>query len=401
MTQSTNPRVRTGRDTADSSWRVAASQTVGYEVRFCRDVFAPDRTDLLEAGASPESRTSRRFVVVDERIDELFGTRIRQYFDHHGITHEIMTIRSGEAHKELDVVLRLLERLEKFGVDRRREPVIVVGGGVAMDVVGLAASLYRRGTPFVRVPTTLVGLVDAGVGVKTGVNFNGHKNQLGTYAAATLTLLDPSFLATLGRRHLSNGLAEILKVGLIKDAALFAHLERHGRLMLDEKFQGTSPDGRRAAATILDAAITGMLAELEPNLWERTLERSMDFGHSFSPTIEMLGLPSMLHGEAVCLDMALSTVLAWQRGLLAAEDCERVFSVMSALELPAWSPLHTPEALARAMRATVRRRDGRQRMPLPAGIGHCLFVDDVTEEELTAAAETQRAWALDASAKIR
>ncbi|WP_335622506.1 sedoheptulose 7-phosphate cyclase [Amycolatopsis orientalis] len=305
-----------------------------------------------------------------------------------------MVVQSGEVRKEVDMVLRLVERLDTFGIDRRREPIIVVGGGVLMDIVGLAASLYRRGTPFVRVPTTLIGLVDAGVGVKTGVNFNGHKNQLGTYAAAELTLLDRSFLSTLSRRHISNGLAEILKVGLIKDEALFGLLERHGRLVLDENFQGLSPEGDGAATAILERAISGMLEELEPNLWEETLERSMDYGHTFSPSVEMLGLPSMLHGEAVCLDMALSTALACGRGLMNEDECGRVFAVMSDLGLPTWSPLHTPEVLGRALHATVRRRDGQQRLPLPVGIGKTLFVNDVRTGELASAIALQREMAL-------
>ncbi|EME65653.1 sedoheptulose 7-phosphate cyclase [Amycolatopsis decaplanina] len=377
-----------------SSWHVKASQPVDYEIRSCHRVFDPNRTDLLDAGGSGESRARRRFVVVDETVDRLYGAELRRYLDHHGVTYEIMVIQSGEVRKEIDVVLRFVERLDAFGIDRRREPVIVVGGGVVMDIVGLAASLYRRGTPFVRVPTTLVGLVDAGVGVKTGVNFNGHKNQLGTYSAAALTLLDRRFLSTLNRRHISNGLAEILKVGLIKDEALFDLLERYGKVVLDENFQGRSPEGEAAATAILEAAISGMLEELEPNLWEATLERSMDYGHTFSPAVEMLGLPSMLHGEAVCLDMALSTALACRRGLVDEDECARVFAVMSDLELPTWSPLHTPEVLGRALHATVRRRDGQQRLPLPVGIGKALFVNDVSDEELAAAIELQRAMAL-------
>ena len=384
----------------EPSWHVKASQPVNYEVRLCQGVFDPNRTDLLDAGRPDGNRTHRRFVVVDETVDRLYGTAMRQYFEHHGVTCEIMVVQAGEVRKEIDVVLRFVERLDAFGIDRRREPVIVVGGGVVMDIVGLAASLYRRGTPFIRVPTTLVGLVDAGVGVKTGVNFNGHKNQLGTYSAATLTLLDRGFLATLSRRHISNGLAEILKVGLIKDEALFGLLERYGRLVLDENFQGTSPEGADAATAILEAAITGMLEELEPNLWEETLERSMDYGHTFSPAVEMLGLPAMLHGEAVCLDMALSTVLAHRRGLVSENECRRVFSVMSDLELPTWSPLHTPEVLGHALHATVRRRDGQQRLPLPVGIGNTVFVNDVSDEELVAAIEIQREMATTSSAEV-
>nr|WP_202421336.1 sedoheptulose 7-phosphate cyclase [Actinomadura rayongensis] len=332
----------------------------------------------------------RRFVVVDHAVDLLHGAGIRAYFDHHGVESTVLTVRADESAKDFGTAARIVEALDAFGLARRREPLIVVGGGVLTDIVGLVASLYRRGTPFVRVPTTLVGLVDAGVGAKTGVNFNGHKNRLGTYAPAALTLLDRFFLATLARRHVSNGIAEILKLALIKDARLFDLLEQHGRRLLDEKFQGVTPAGDRAAVAVLHAATEGMLEELEPNLWETELERSVDYGHTFSPTIEMRALPSLLHGEAVCVDMALTTVVAHHRGLLTEHQRDRVFAVMSALELPTWHPLLEPDILAGALQDTVRHRDGQQRVPLPVGIGDVTFVNDITQAELEAATAVQR-----------
>jgi 3-dehydroquinate synthetase len=372
-----------------ASWLVRTHKPVSYEVRLRDRLFDLDRTDVLEIGAGQQGPL-RRFVVVDSKVDLLHGNRIRAYFDHHGVDYAMMVVPADETVKEFDTAARIVTRLDTFGIARRREPLIVIGGGVLMDIVGLAASLYRRGTPFLRVPTTLIGLVDAGVGAKTGVNFNGHKNRLGTFAPAELTLLDRSFLATLHRRHISNGLAEILKIALIKDFALFELLETYGPTLLDEKFQGSTPDGDRAARAVLRAATHGMLEELQPNLWEAELERCVDYGHTFSPTVEMSALPALLHGEAVCIDMALTTVLACRRGLLTAEQRDRVFAVMRALELPSWNPLLASDVLARALEDTVRHRDGLQRLPLPVGIGAVVFVNDVTEAELAAAVATQR-----------
>jgi 3-dehydroquinate synthase len=280
----------------------------------------------------------------------------------------------------MDSVFRVAEQLDRFGLTRRAEPVVAVGGGVLTDIVGLACSLYRRSTPFVRVPTTLIGLVDAGVGAKTGVNFGPHKNRLGTYHPAVETLLDPSFLATLDQRHLSNGLAEILKVALIKDRDLFDLLDRHGPGLVANRFQQPG-----IAGPVLSRAVHGMLQELQPNLWEHELSRSMDYGHSFSPTLEMRALPELLHGEAVSVDMALTTVVARRRGLLDAAECGRVLGLMRRLGLPIWHRLMEPELLHDALADTVRHRDGRQRLPLPVGIGAGCFVDDLTTEELTRA----------------
>ncbi|MGW4376462.1 sedoheptulose 7-phosphate cyclase [Streptomyces albidoflavus] len=364
------------------TWVVRTAKPVSYEVRVADGLFDTDRTDLLEPSAAPGKRL-RRFVVLDSDVDLLHGSRIRAYFDHHDVEHQICVVPADETVKSFETAARIVEQLDAFGVDRRREPLIVIGGGVLMDIVGLVSSLYRRGTPFIRVPTTLIGLVDAGVGAKTGVNFNGHKNRLGTYFPADLTLLDRTFLATLDRRHIGNGLAEILKIALIKDARLFGILESYGPLLLNEKFQGESEAGEESAREVVRRAIHGMLEELQPNLWEAELERSVDYGHTFSPTVEMRALPALLHGEAVCVDMALTTALARRRGLISDADARRVYAVMHALELPAWDDLlDQPELLTAALRDTVRHRDGQQRLPLPVGIGDVTFVNDLTEEEL-------------------
>ncbi|GAA2948492.1 sedoheptulose 7-phosphate cyclase [Streptomyces erythrogriseus] len=385
-------------------WSVQTSNPVQYEIRACENLLDPGNSTILEDASS--SSGQRRLIVTDGVVDSLYGDRVRAYFDHHGVEHRVLVLNDGETHKSMNAVLQVTEALDAFGIDRRREPVIAIGGGVLMDIVGFAASLYRRSTPFIRIPTTLIGLVDAGVGAKTGVNHNGHKNRLGTYFPADRTLLDRSFLATLDARHISNGLAEILKIALIKDARLFDLLEQHGADLLRNKLQspaavGPTPadapvDQRLAArglhldpaTEVVERAIQGMLEELQPNLWEKVLERVVDYGHTFSPTIEMHALPALLHGEAVAVDMALTTVLAERRGLVSSYQRDRVLDVMARLGLPVWHPLCTPEVLGDALRDTVRHRDGKQRLPLPVGIGSALFVNDVTEGELAAAAES-------------
>lgn len=370
-------------------WVVCSEKRISYEVRLQDDLFRSEGADLLTATADGTGAL-RRFVVIDSNVDLLYGNDIRSYFKRHGVDCAFMAVENNETLKDLTTATHIVREIDAFGIDRRREPIIVIGGGVLMDIVGLVASLYRRGAPFIRVPTTLIGLVDAGVGVKTGVNFNGHKNRLGTYAPADLTLLDRRFLTTLDRRHIGNGLAEILKIALIKDTHLFDQLEHHGTTLLNEKFQGTTPHGEQAARTVLHSAIHGMLEELQPNLWEATLERRVDYGHTFSPTIEMRALPELLHGEAVCVDMALTTVMAHHRGLLTETERDRVFTVMTTLELPVWHPLLDPDTLMRALEDTKRHRDGQQRLPLPMGIGDVTFVNDVTLPELEAALTRQR-----------
>lgn len=378
------------------SWIVNAALPVHYQVRMVDGLLDLENRALVEAGSTRHKSTPRRLVVIDAKVDELYGLQLRRYLTHHGVKHHILALPASETEKNMESVFTVVKAIDEFGLSRRHEPIIAMGGGVLMDIVGLAASLYRRSTPYVRVPTTLIGLVDAGVGAKTGVNHCEHKNRLGTYFPAKDTLLDRTFLETQDTRHIVNGLAEILKIALIKDQTLFELLERHGATLIEERLQGRTEESERAASQVIERAITGMLEELELNLWEHKLERVVDYGHSFSPTIEMMALPELLHGEAVNVDMALSTILSTQRGLISIEERDRIFALMRKLRLPVYHRLCGPTVLVNALADTVSHRDGLQRMPLAIGIGSACFVNDLQPSELFTAADTLRELAMDA-----
>ncbi|MFI9326993.1 sedoheptulose 7-phosphate cyclase [Kitasatospora sp. NPDC052868] len=371
---------------------VATVPPARHRVRFTPDLLDPADPALARAGGPP----GPRLVVVEARVYELYGRRIHAYLAGRGIDYEVLVLLAHEQLKTMDPVFRVADRMEYVGVSRRGDPVIAIGGGALTDIVGLACSLYRRATPFVRVPTTLIGLVDAGVGAMAGAADRGRRgNRLGPYRPAAETLLDPAFLATLDRRHIGNGLAEILKVALIKDRRLFEMLERHGPDLLDGRFQD-----RCAGAEVLTRAVQGTLRELRPDLGEHRPQRLTDYGHSFSPTVEKRALPELLHGEAVCVDMALTTVLARRRGLLDAGQSERILRLMRRLELPVWHPLMEPLTLGEALADTARHHEGR-RLPLPSGLGRGAFVGDLTIGEFTDAADELRKWAADERAGIR
>ncbi|MER7001237.1 sedoheptulose 7-phosphate cyclase [Streptomyces sp. NPDC000410] len=371
------------------SWYVQARQPVGYEVSLTRGLLNPDNPALARSVGADGYTTVRTLVVVDRVVDELYGKGLRAYFDAWRVDARWKVMPGDEHTKSLDQAVEVTEAMTGMGILRRTEKVVVVGGGVLMDVVGLAASLYRRGAPYVRVPTTLVGQVDAGVGVKTGVNHGTHKNRLGTYFAPEVTLIDPEFLRTVDPRHIANGLAEIIKMALIKDAALFRLLEETVASITSDSFA----DCGAAMSEVVSRAIAGMLDELEPNLWEWVLERSVDYGHTFSPSLELRADPPLLHGEAVAVDMAVCVALAVGRGLLSVADAHRALGLLVAAQLPIIHPVFTPELLEVGLADAVKHRDGQQRLPLTDGIGGCTFVNDVTADELRRALEFVRTYA--------
>jgi 3-dehydroquinate synthase len=315
--------------------------------------------------------------VIDSLVLDLYGWEIEAYFRAHRVRFRFLPLKATEPQKTLENVLKVVRALDDFGVNRRSDPLIAIGGGVLLDVAGFAASLYRRGLPYVRVPTTLMGLIDAGIGIKTGVNFDAHKNRIGTYCAPQRAYLDTHFLRTLDDRHVANGIAEIIKIAIIKDRQLFELLEAHTGTLIADRFCG-----RAAYREILVRATVGMLDELAGNLWEDILERVVDYGHTFSPRLEMDALPELLHGEAVAVDMALSLVIAAGRDLITAKELDRALGLLEAYGLPTHHAHCTEELLMKALAETTSHRDGLQRMPLSRGIGQAVFVNDLTRAEI-------------------
>lgn len=354
-------------------WRVRAMRPIAYELRNVDDIFDPQSHALLSVGRRNDGR---RFVVVDACVYQYHGRRIAEYFRHHGINAGIKVFPGGEDGKTVDAWQEILRALDSFPIHRRDEPIIAIGGGVLTDVVGFAASTYRRGVPHIKVPTTLMGYVDAAVGIKTGVNFNNHKNRLGSFEPPRAVFLDRQLLTTLAPRHLRNGLCEIIKLAVICDAHLFDLLERFGHAGLEACFQ----DAR--GKEILDRSISGMLAELAPNLYEDELARTVDFGHTFSYGLETLHGDQLLHGEAVLLDILASVVIARERRLITALAAERVFALVDQLGLQPAIELLDAGCMWQALSDRIEHRNGRQRVPLPTAIGRCAFVDDITCEEL-------------------
>ena len=296
-----------------AKWFVSTKNAISYSIIEYPDLFSSGDPQLFDK--LKKDSNSRRLIIIDKEVNKHFGEKINAYFKRNNITVKTFSIEIKEEYKTVETLFTILREFDNFKLLRRREPIIAIGGGVLLDIVGIASNLYRRGVPYIRVPTTLVGLIDASIGIKTGVNFNNHKNRIGTYYPPLITYIDSTFLATLDSRQISNGLAEVLKIALIKDKALFNLLEKHCKELLSQKFQNYT-----FSQVILRKAIKNMLEELEPNLWESNLERLVDFGHTFSGILEIKSRNALLHGEAVSIDMALTSIISYKRRLITKKN---------------------------------------------------------------------------------
>jgi len=361
------------------NWHVSHQRMIEYEVVNCENIFDLKNEALLSVG---KKKNTRRFIIVDENVDKHFSKEIREYFNVHNIDTKILVFPSGEENKSVDNYLRILRELDTFPINRRDEPIIAIGGGVLTDIAGFVASSYRRGVPHIKVPTTLMGYIDASVGIKTGINFNGHKNRLGSFEPPKKVFLDRNFLKTLPRRHLLNGVCEMIKLAVIKDIQLFELLESQGPACIESRFQDDT------SALILDRSVGGMLEELQPNLFEDDLARKVDFGHTFSYGLETNHEAHLLHGEAVLIDILVSTLLASARHLVSEQELNRVFDLVAALGIELNYNLVTPDLLWNTLQERIYHRNGMQRVPLPKGLGQCTFVNDIQFKEIQFACNT-------------
>lgn len=383
MTSSTDATLRA----TDNAFTVEAYEKIDYSLVLVDGAFDPANTELADA----YRRWGRCLMVVDETVHDLYGERMRAYFDHHGIALTVFPLAIAETTKTMRTAERIVDAFGEFGLVRK-EPVLVVGGGLTTDVAGFACSMFRRSTNYIRVPTTLIGLIDASVAIKVAVNHGKSKNRLGAFHASQQVILDFSFLATLPVEQVRNGMAELVKISTVGNAEIFELLEKYGEDLLTTRFghlDGT-PELRQVADRVTYEGIRTMLELEVPNLHELDLDRVIAFGHTWSPTLELSPQVPFFHGHAISVDMALSTTIAKERGYVSESERDRVFWLMSRLGLSLDSPHLTPEMLVAATDLIVQTRDGSQRAAVPRPVGSCHFVNDLTADELVHALAVHR-----------
>jgi len=353
--------------------RVSGHREISYAI------LHPARPVLdLEELALAEVVADRPVLIVsDKNVWRLFRKQICAYARRHLKCLAEVTIEGAERRKDWLQVKKICSGALRVGLPR--DGVIVAfGGGVTLDLSGMAASLYRRGVAYVRVPTTLVGIVDTAVGIKHGFNFRARKNLLGAFYPPDGVINDINFLRTLTPAELACGVAEIIKMGIVSDGVLIELLEEHGEILMRSKFQ--SPHGQ--ALDVLLRAERVMIEELQPNLFEKRQARLADFGHTFSPRLERASEYRLRHGEAVALDMMLSTAIAVRRKLCAEGLFTRLVRLYRAVGLPLSSPYLQPELLLGSLHETRLHRSGDLNLVVPRDFGRADFLQEVTQEDL-------------------
>ncbi|MCY3878797.1 MAG: 3-dehydroquinate synthase [Rhodobacteraceae bacterium] len=324
----------------------------------------------------------RAAVITDTTVARLHLSSLEATLAKAGIDTPVFTVPAGEASKSWGELRNITgwmldQRLERSDV------VLAFGGGVVGDLVGFAAAILRRGVRYVQIPTTLLAQVDSAIGGKTGINTESGKNLVGAFHQPSLVLSDISLLSSLPRRVFLSGYSEIVKYGLIRDAAFFEWLETMGA-----EFGADRPDAV-ASAIRRSCEIKGQLVMADQ--YEHGERSLLNLGHTFGHALEAYAGYSdrLMHGEAVAIGCCLAYRLSAKLGLCSEQDAVRVKRHFQAMnmrteiaEIPAPQP--DPEELLQHMRQDKKVTDGRLRFVLPRGIGDAVLTQNVEAEEVTA-----------------
>jgi 3-dehydroquinate synthase len=274
-----------------------------------------------------------------------------------------VVLPAGEKYKNLETVSRLWQAFLHNKLDRQ-STVVAFGGGVVSDLTGFAAATYMRGIDWIAVPTTLLAMVDASLGGKTGIDLPEGKNLIGSFHPPKLVLADPSLLLTLSERELRSGMAEVVKHGIISDPVLFAACS-HG---LDWVKNHLEEIVRRAMAVKIQI--------IEQDPYEKGIRAALNLGHTVGHAVELVSRFNLSHGEAIAIGMAVEAKYAERIGLAEKGLADEIQKVLTGLGLPAALPADMPrEEILRAMKVDKKKRAQSIRFALPAKIGKVELVD--------------------------
>ncbi|MDZ8262524.1 3-dehydroquinate synthase [Nostoc sp. ChiQUE01b] len=363
------------------------SVTFNYEVYFTQNLFELKNPTLAQViGADEETKPKKLVAVIDAGILKYQPELVKQlvaytkfYAEVLAIAAEPMIISGGEAAKnDRTLVEQIQQQIEAAGLCRHSY-ILAIGGGAVLDLVGYAAATAHRGIRLIRVPTTVLAQNDSGIGVKNGINAFGKKNFLGTFAPPYAVINDSAFLTTLDDRDWRSGIAEAVKVALIKDASFFDFIHSHTAALKRRDMDTMQEVIYRCAQLHLEHIANG------GDPFEMGSSRPLDFGHWAAHKLEHLTNYRLRHGEAVAIGIALDSTYSYLVGLLDCSEWQRILNTLSALGFTLYVPelteklsqLEDPYCLFRGLTEFREHLGGELTLTLLKGIGKRIEVHEV------------------------
>ncbi|MFZ9229369.1 MAG: 3-dehydroquinate synthase [Prochlorococcaceae cyanobacterium] len=327
-------------------------------------------------------------VVTNPVVQQHYGELALSSLEAAGFDATTLVIEAGEDQKTLATVGQIHDAAFARKLERG-SLMVALGGGVVGDMAGFAAATWLRGLAVVQVPTTLLAMVDAAIGGKTGVNHPGGKNLIGAFHQPRLVLIDPQVLATLPVREFRAGMAEVIKYGVINDAPLFADLETAAAKDPDAGLASIEAVGTDLLQTLLERSADAKARVVAADEREGGLRAILNYGHTIGHVIEALcGYGTYLHGEAVGFGMLAAGQIACAMGLWSQTEQERQRALIRAAALPLTLPALEPAAVLDCLQGDKKVKDGKVRFVLPTAIGTVVIRDDVDAQTIAAAMAT-------------
>lgn len=269
-------------------------------------------------------------IIADKKVAKLFGEELIKLLNKEKIHCELFTFIAGEKSKSLETIEALAEKMLAKGFDRR-DTILALGGGVTGDLAGFLASIYMRGIPYIQIPTSLLAMVDSAIGGKTGVDLNVGKNLLGTTTQPSAIFIEINYLKALPKIQIVNGLAEIIKYGVILDKSLFKYIEQNLQDILNCKTE--------ALNKIIKRSVQIKASVIEKDEKEFGKRMLLNYGHTYGHALEKLSNYKLAHGFAISIGMITINEIAQEKGILREKDAARIKSLLKKSGLPITSML--------------------------------------------------------------
>lgn len=325
----------------------------------------------------------RLFVVTNETVHALYGIEVEQSLRGAGFAVSVTVLPDGEQYKTLETAGKLYERMAGEGMTRRGTAVVALGGGVIGDLAGFVAATYGRGVPLVQMPTTLLAQVDASIGGKVAVNLPSGKNLIGAFHQPVAVIMDTQMLSSLPEREFAEGLAEVVKYGVILDEGFLRFLE-------DNRF-AVAARNREVLNEVLLHSCRLKAMVVRDDEKDDGARMVLNFGHTVGHAVEAVeGYGALRHGEAVSIGMCVAMRLALQRGLMSEAQVRRVEKLLGDFGLPLEANGSTFDSMLPFLALDKKTVGGRLRFILPRGLGEHIVVDDISLEALRSAWDSIR-----------
>tara|TARA_Y100001968_G_C19447734_1_gene766389 strand:+ start:1477 stop:2583 length:1107 start_codon:yes stop_codon:yes gene_type:complete len=329
--------------------------------------------ELNSLGIKPETKI---LLITNSIIASYYKDSLLNTLEKEGYNVYTIIIKEGEENKNLKTIQDIHDAAFNAKLERG-SLFIALGGGVVGDISGFAAATWLRGVSFIQIPTTLLGMVDASIGGKTGVNHPGGKNLIGAFHQPKLVVIDPNTLKTLPEREFRAGMAEVIKYAVIGDAFLFKLLENELNIKNLATFKS------QLLEEILERSALTKAEIVASDEKESGIRATLNYGHTFGHVIENLcGYGSFLHGEAVAIGMVAAGELAVIKGLWTNNDAERQKKLINKAGLPTQWPKLNTENIINTLKGDKKVKNGIIRFILPIEIGKVEIKDNISEEDI-------------------